>query len=151
MHDPIRGVTPKISYRIPELDDTEDGHGQGRLKLPRPKPGRLRGRAGYGSTTQRTPTGRDDWTKRSAHRDGSGSEPIRCISTRRKRRNLCRSAASVRRSQMFVVHPPAGFVPSSEQVDMHLYFEGHPHADATASAGPPLIAPPVQSTAHNRT
>lgn len=122
LYDPIRGVTPKISYRIPELDDSKMANGKGSSSFRGQSPDGFGMELGIGSVNQSTPNPAPALTSESAAGPPLIAPPG---------------------SQTLVVQPPAGFVPSPEQVDVHLYFGNEQTGDANDAAGPPLIAPPA--------
>ncbi len=110
LNDPIRGITPKITYRIKDLDESEFASGT---------PG-FRGQSP------------DTDAAGPPSRGGPGAAPLPAHTSHAPLiappRALPATAAAPR---TFVVEPPARFAPHNDQVDVHLHFEesGSPTAD----------------------
>jgi outer membrane protein insertion porin family len=110
MTDPVRGVMPKITYHIPELEETETASGSGRPGFRGQSPDEDSGVRGAGSGER-------------------GVGPPLIAPPARAARRL---------RQTFRVTPPANFVPGDHQIDIDIYIEQQVEQPSGAPQEQPL-------------
>ncbi len=130
MADPARGVMPKITYHIPELDETETASGGG---------------AGFRGQSPDAMWPRLSKTRFESRRDSATGPPLIAPP------QSLPSANSPVERQTFKLEPPPGFVRGDDHVDVHIYLDVPVSPIATAgssAAASPATgaAPPTTGT-----
>jgi outer membrane protein insertion porin family len=150
MTDPVRGVMPKITYHIPELDDIETASGEDSPGFRGQSPDGHRGERGAGSREQGA--GSSEWDPNTPQLSNPGSTsgpplmapPAPWSPNGSPARMSPPVNIAPGRRRTFRVIPPAGFVSGDDQIDVDIFIDRQIEQPATAAPEPPLSPTAVQ-------